>query len=423
MSGCTWKRVARCGIVNVVPVGAAPPRPTSLTTCAPLLSVRAGARGLASDQWSDRWRRRTLQRVTAADTGAIAFAEKLLTLLEDGRFTSTYKYAVLLALLNLCLEQTSASGAAPTTITTPQLARKVVELYWPQTKPFEAATAPVLTQNTRGQAEIVSRIVDFRRKHGGVGSAWQARAQHAAAYDALVRFVEWKLVEMPLWRLQRLGDTELPVLYRVGWGEEIKRSMLDSPSFDNRILLLAGVGEHLVRLSGLLRPLVQRQWAAKVAEVNRDVIPDAKLDEHLFGASRVSLDMVRGPLVELQGNACFYCGERLKDRVEIDHFLPWSRYGSDDLENLVAAHGRCNGDKRDFMASAAHVQTWADRARREAASLAVIAVDARWTYAPGTPLAVARAVYLRLPEDGRLWSVGKTFVPVDRVGLVRALAA
>lgn len=360
--------------------------------------------------------------MTSADTGAIAFAEKLLTLLEDGRFTSTYKYAVLLALLDLCLEQTSASGEPPTSLTTPQLAQKVVELYWPQTKPFEAATAPVLTQNTHGQAEIVSRIVDFRRKHGGVGSAWQARAQHAAAYEKLVRFVEWKLVEMPLWRLQRLGDAEIPVLYRVGWGEGVKRSALDSPSFDNRILLLAGVGDHLVRLSGLLRPLVQRQWAAKVAEVNRDVIGDAKLDEHLFGASRVSLEAVRAPLVDLQGGECIYCGDRLQRSVAIDHFLPWSRYGSDDLENLVAAHGSCNLDKRDFMASAEHVQKWTERARREAAGLAAIARDARWTYAPGTPRAVARAVYLRLPEDGRLWLVGKTFVPVDRAGLVRALA-
>ena len=34
----------------------------------------------------------------------IAFAERVLTLLDDGSFTATYKYAVLLGLTDLCLE-------------------------------------------------------------------------------------------------------------------------------------------------------------------------------------------------------------------------------------------------------------------------------------------------------------------------------
>ena len=47
------------------------------------------------------------------DDGAIAFAEKLLLMLDEGRFSSTYKYAVILGLLDLCLEHTDAKGAAP----------------------------------------------------------------------------------------------------------------------------------------------------------------------------------------------------------------------------------------------------------------------------------------------------------------------
>jgi len=57
--------------------------------------------------------------VTTRDQGgAIGFAEKVLELLEDGRFTATYKYAVLLALMDVCLERTQASGAPPDTFTT-----------------------------------------------------------------------------------------------------------------------------------------------------------------------------------------------------------------------------------------------------------------------------------------------------------------
>lgn len=38
------------------------------------------------------------------DRGAIGFAEKVLGLLDEGRFTATYKFAVLLGLMDLCLE-------------------------------------------------------------------------------------------------------------------------------------------------------------------------------------------------------------------------------------------------------------------------------------------------------------------------------
>ena len=75
--------------------------------------------------------------MTAPDErGAIGFAEKVLELLEDGRFTATYKYAVLLALMDVCLERTEASGAPPRHGHDRQLAEKVVELYWPHTMPF-----------------------------------------------------------------------------------------------------------------------------------------------------------------------------------------------------------------------------------------------------------------------------------------------
>ena len=73
------------------------------------------------------------------DRGAIAFAEKLLTVLAEGRFTATYKYAVLLGLMDLGLEHSSRTGAAPTSVTTRQLAEKVLELYWPHTIPWARA--------------------------------------------------------------------------------------------------------------------------------------------------------------------------------------------------------------------------------------------------------------------------------------------
>lgn len=61
---------------------------------------------------------------------AIALAERILQLLDQGSFVSTYKYAVLLGLLDLCLERTSPDGTPPAELTTRELAEKVIELYW-----------------------------------------------------------------------------------------------------------------------------------------------------------------------------------------------------------------------------------------------------------------------------------------------------
>jgi hypothetical protein len=53
--------------------------------------------------------------------------------------------------------------------------------------------------------------------------------------------------------------------------------------------------------------------------------------------------------------------------------------------------------------------------------MARVAAALDWDYAPDRSLSVARAIYLRLPDEVRLWSQRETFVPLDRAGLAQAL--
>ena len=62
----------------------------------------------------------------AKDRGAIGFAERVLTLLDQGSFVATYTYAVLIALLDLCMEKAKADGSAPDGVTTKQLTEKII---------------------------------------------------------------------------------------------------------------------------------------------------------------------------------------------------------------------------------------------------------------------------------------------------------
>jgi hypothetical protein len=177
---------------------------------------------------------------------------------------------------------------------------------------------------------------------------------------------------------------------------------------------------HLVRLNGALRPLFRRAWALMVAGMNQ--LPQAELELFLFGADRVPLDAVRPPLLDLQGGRCFYCGDVIRAHAEVDHFVPWSRYVDDGLDNLVVAHSRCNNSKRDFLAAAEHVERWTARTREQAGNLSTIARFLDWPRDDERTLAVARGVYLRLPTSVRLWSGPGQFVPCDPARIRTALA-
>jgi hypothetical protein len=346
----------------------------------------------------------------------VGFAERVLALLDQGSFVATYKYAVLLALMDLCLEGTDRHGRAPDSVTTRQLAEKVIELYWPHTSEFRGRT---LRQNSGRQAVILGDIVRFRAGLTDPSLPLErARREAPRRLQRLVDHVEWRLILMPLPRLQVVGRQRVRLLYDIGWGSEIERErpavlryQKTGTGFDNRILLLPGVGDHLVALNGLVRPLVHRAWSAMVARLND--LDDSRLESFLFGADRTQLTAVRPGLLDLQRGACFYCGARVRAGADVDHFIPWARYPDDGIHNLVVADSRCNGAKRDFLAAQAHLRHW--KVRNESCSqiLAQIARQAQWESHASETLGVARGIYLRIGPETPLWVGGHEFSPGD----------
>lgn len=364
------------------------------------------------------------------DGGAVGLAEQILVILDRGAFTATYKYAVLLALLDVCLENTARSGAPPTVVTTRQLAEKVVEVYWRQVESY-AGTGSVLTQmgGRRGQrATILAEVKSFRdfaQAELGTTSLHKARTSAPEVFHRHLREVEWTLIRYPLPLLQTIGRESVPFLYRLGWEHPAKRGDVRryqlgaSSDFDNRILLLDLVGEHLIQLNGLLRFVIQKHWVQGVSQLNR--LEEDPLEGFLFGMDRTSLERVRDPLLELQGGKCFYCERSIMGTAHVDHFVPWSRYASNALDNLVAAHEKCNLSKSDHLAATAHVEHWATRTARHNHTLEEIATEQRWERAAERTLSVARSIYLRLPSETPLWVQGPHFEPLNGGELARAL--
>jgi hypothetical protein len=359
---------------------------------------------------------------------ALRLAEKMIQLLDEGSFTATYKYAVLIGLMDLCLERATATGMPPDAITTRQLAEKVIELYWPHSIPYNKKRG-VLKQNPgHGQMEIITRIQDFRERTGMLPLPKARAGIHSPAFTRLTNVVEWKLVEMPLPKLQRLGNEENRFLYTYTFPGDLKNTKLLQPywedgsgDFNNQLELCPGVGAALIALNGVLRPLIHRQWAMMVAKLNG--LPESKLEAFLFESQRTALAAMRPFLHELQEGRCFYCGKRLTRSCHVDHFMPWSRHPDNGIHNLVAADEQCNLRKSHYLAAAEHVERWSERAAIHDVAITDMARKRCWEADKDRTFNVARITYRMIPEGTRLW-LGKTdFVPIDPTRIAAALAA
>jgi 5-methylcytosine-specific restriction endonuclease McrA len=291
----------------------------------------------------------------------------------------------------------------------------------------------VLRQNTTRQAEIISAITRFRERHARDPSVprWESRRAAPKAYERLARLVEWKLIEMPLPRLQIMGRSQRRFIYEICWDQDIEQREItryqagEASNFDSRVLLKPGVGEYLLQLAGLLRPLIQRRWAAMIALLNR--LEESQLELFLFGADRTQTAKIRAGLWEIQRRRCFYCDTRIHEpaQSQVDHFVPWSRYPDDGLDNLVVADTRCNAFKSSSLAATEHLAQWAQRFAEDSSAcvqLDDLAQRAAWDRHAVRSRSVARAIYLRLPDDARLWVRGREFIAPDLVTIATVLS-
>ena len=135
-----------------------------------------------------------------------------------------------------------------------------------------------------------------------------ARLGAPRRYERLIDAVEWKLIEMPLPRLQVMGGVHDAFIYRIGWDTSVRQADTRAPGFDPRVHFVGRAAEYLTQLGGLLRPLIETKWVERVLRINRSVVADAGLPEFMFGAERISLAAVRPLLCEAQSGRCFYCG-------------------------------------------------------------------------------------------------------------------
>ncbi|HEX6257074.1 MAG TPA: hypothetical protein VFZ70_14800, partial [Euzebyales bacterium] len=225
------------------------------------------------------------------DDSAIAFGQRLLALLDTGSFTASYKYAVLVTLIDAVLEGADGHGDPPAAVHAIDIGRRVLAIYWRQARPF-TADGPLRQSRQR---DIVTRIDEFRRRHrlDGLVTVEAARRAHPTDFADLERDVVATVVRYPIPLLQKVGigrrAVEQRFIYAYGWAEGVSAAVVHRSGFDDRMHLVGDAGAHPMALAGLLRPVIQRDWLEFVARRNDADVEELRLHRHLFGGDRVSL--------------------------------------------------------------------------------------------------------------------------------------
>ena len=333
----------------------------------------------------------------------IRFLENFQTLLTEGQFTATYKFALIVALADIAVE-TPVDGGAPLEIPVRRIAEKFVAYYWDQVVPWtpagRATRAGILTQNTGKPASVLKRVIEVRESL----SSYQVDVRRSPReWSALLTSVGQVVKVMPLWKLQRLPGRVLDFLYEnVGRGDSVT--------------LKPGVAFHLRRFHPLITGMARAAWADFVRKLkaNQPLLGQATdLHSFLFGMERTDLKDFRVLLRDLQGGACFYCARRIGRDAAVDHLVPWSRYPVDLAHNFVLADAGCNTGKSDFLPDVPFLERWMRRNDEHRFPLAEGFARLHAPHDLDASVQIAAWAYEQVERTGgRVWALDRKYVPL-----------
>jgi hypothetical protein len=332
----------------------------------------------------------------------VAFINYLQRLLVEGDFVATYKFALLNAIADICIERPlrlDLDSSNQDKIYYTEITEKFIELYWQHATPFDEVDgkAFILLQNAGAQAAIINQL--YLLKQQGVTSLTQLK-QHKDWQKLLNKALK-VLKDGPLWRLQLLAG-QLDCYY------------YPHDKSKDYIQLQPGVSFCFRRFHDLVVGLVRNSWIDKIRAYPRNqlVIGDkGNLSDFLFGTNRQSLLKARHVMHDIQQGSCFYCKKKIQTTGQVDHFIPWARYPNDLAHNFVLAHGNCNREKSAHLAAQSHRDAWYEQNIITHSSAISSELSQYFSADSRRSEAVASWAYQQGSQSNALlWLTGKTFV-------------
>lgn len=104
--------------------------------------------------------------------------------------------------------------------------------------------------------------------------------------------------------------------------------------------------EKFVRFSAIQRVTYQKNIQEEFIEFQDKYFNKRLYDTDINLWKKISKDVL-----ERDFYTCFYCGQK-GGILEIDHYIPISKNGTNEMDNLKTACRRCNRQKKDKMPEA-----------------------------------------------------------------------
>ena len=282
------------------------------------------------------------------------FLEKMQWLIVNNDMTSSYKLALLLAVMRRALDPLQNYFVDAQTLRIPfdDLSREFLRLYWHQGRVYSETKVIVQLTNQQANLRIFGLIRKFCEAHAGRGELRFSQAAGLADFPALVRRCTAEVVK------------KNPVKFIHG-----HEFFFEVNKTRDGVCVSAQTTAYLRRFQPMLTELIESRWEAFVRGLksNRDIFgvnSRQSLRDFLFRPE--GRDALEDAYVLLDRTCrqrhCFYCGANLsKSKVHVDHFLPFSRYYPTQAFNFVLACSNCNSSKSDYLAAADHVRHWIER--------------------------------------------------------------
>jgi hypothetical protein len=323
----------------------------------------------------------------------LAFINFIQRLLLEGDFVATYKFALLHALADICIEGKDVSDDK---VQIDLLTEKFIELYWQHSLPFSATDQIpfLLKQSTGSQAKLISDLGWYRAN--GVRSITELKCDQKV-WKKLLASTKRTIKDGPLWRLQTISKKDECLLY------PHDKSL-------PYIVLNSGISYCFRRFYDLVVSLARTHWIEKIRSIssNHPIIGgQGDLSNFLFGTQRGSLAQAKPVLFHIQDGNCFYCKKPVqKDKAAVDHFIPWARYPNDLGHNFVLAHAKCNNSKSDHLAEIRFLDSWKQQNLHNFSRTINDELGKYFTCEPDRSLAISDWAYQQASSNNAwLWSI------------------
>ncbi|WP_018122854.1 HNH endonuclease [Wohlfahrtiimonas chitiniclastica] len=328
------------------------------------------------------------------------FLQKIHLILETGNTTSTYKFALLLAITNLAIIQGEDNNNT-LTLSYNDIAEQFIIQYWKQSLPFEYVEKKgfVLQQNTGKQIVIIQDIQKLICKYPTL-----SKAMKSIEWNNLIQKAARTIKTYPARFLQNIEGQSFNFLYT--W-----------QATGTHLQLNKNIMYCLRQFNYIIRQLVQKKWADFVCKLpkNKEILKDQHdIQMFLFDEQRTSLKKVSDIYMELQNNCCFYCQQKINGIAEVDHFIPWSYYQQDTLHNFVIADKKCNGAKSNFLADPQLLRKWLERNKKYGDTIHSASEDIGIISNLETTINIAQWAYQRaINNEALVWTPPKELVQLN----------